>query len=85
MEHLVRILQVFVNDKVLVILSVTAITILCILKPPNSSEVVTAAFTGLFGIAVGMGMRRAGDVRNGNGQPPPPTPPTITFTEGGTK
>lgn len=66
MDILVKLCQVFINDKVLVILSVTAIAVLCILRIPEKAEtIVTAAFTGLFGIAVGMSMqRRAGDITN---------------------
>jgi hypothetical protein len=68
MDNLVKLCQVFINDKVLVIVSVTVLSILCILWIPQKAEtIVTAAFTGLFGIAVGMGLRRAGDL--GNGKP----------------
>lgn len=70
LEFIIKLCQVFVNDKILVILAVTAIAVLCILRIPEKAEtIVTAAFTGLFGIAVGMGMRRAGDVlQNGDSQ-----------------
>ena len=71
MEILVKLFQIFINDKVLVILSVTAIAVLCILRMPEKAEtIVTSAFTGLFGIAVGVGMRRSGDI-NINGTPKP--------------
>jgi hypothetical protein len=69
MDILVKLCQVFINDKVLVIAAVTTLAILFILRIPEKAEtIVTAAFTGLFGIAVGMGLRRSGDV--GNGKPP---------------
>ena len=58
--------KVFISDKILVILAVTAITILAIIMIPDKSEtIITSAFTGLFGVAVGMGMRRAGDIEGG--------------------
>jgi hypothetical protein len=66
MDTIVRLCQVFINDKVLVILCVTGITVACLLfKVSNPETIVTSAFTGLFGIAVGTGLRRAGDLQNG--------------------
>jgi len=69
-EFIVKLCQVFVNDKVLVIAAVTGLSGACILKGiPSTDTIITSAFTGLFGIAVGMSMRRAGDAPNGK----PPT------------
>lgn len=66
LDFIVKLCQVFINDKILVILAVTAITILSLIWMPQKAEtIVTSAFTGLFGIAVGIGMRRAGDTQNG--------------------
>ena len=63
LEALVKLCQVFVNDKILVIMVVAGITIVCVVMMPTKAEtVVTSAFTGLFGIAVGTSLRRAGDV-----------------------
>lgn len=46
--------QIFGNDKVLVILSICGITIYSIyVFGPSAKEIVTNAFSGLFGIAVG--------------------------------
>ncbi|MDD1778545.1 MAG: hypothetical protein LUQ65_10290 [Candidatus Helarchaeota archaeon] len=74
MDTLVKLCQVFINDKVLVIVSVTTLAILFIIRIPEKAEtIVTAAFTGLFGIAVGMGIRRIGDI--GNGTKPPEIKP----------
>lgn len=61
-EFIVKVVQSFVNDKVLVIAAVCGITVLCIvLKVDSVDTIVTSAFTGLFGIAVGRAMARAGD------------------------
>lgn len=61
--------KVFISDKILVILSVTAITVLTIIYIPAKAEtVITSAFTGLFGVAVGMGMRRSEDKPQGGGK-----------------
>jgi hypothetical protein len=77
-EFIVKLCQVFINDKILVIVAVSGITITSIIKGlPSTDTIVTSAFTGLFGIAVGMSMRRTGDITP-NGTPPttpPPTPP----------
>jgi len=73
-DFIVKICQIFVNDKVLVIVAVTGIATLCIIMMPEKADtIVTSAFTGLFGIAVGTGLRRAGDLpgNQGNGQVPP--------------
>jgi hypothetical protein len=70
MDTLVKLCQVFINDKVLVIVAVTALSILFILRIPDKADtIVTAAFTGLFGIAVGLSMRRSGDINNGKDKP----------------
>jgi hypothetical protein len=46
--------EIFQNDKVLVILCIFGITIYSIYAfGPNAKEIVTNAFSGLFGIAVG--------------------------------
>lgn len=61
-EFCIKLVQSFVNDKVLVIVTVCGITVLCImLKVDSVDTIVTSAFTGLFGIAVGRTMTRAGD------------------------
>lgn len=58
--------KVFMSDKILVILAVTAVTILTIIYIPDKAEtIITSAFTGLFGVAVGMGIRRSGDTTEG--------------------
>ncbi len=63
-EFVIKLCQVFVNDKILVIAAVTGITMASILKGlPSTDTIVTSAFTGLFGIAVGMAMRRKEDMR----------------------
>lgn len=64
-EFVVKLCQVFINDKILVIIAVAAITIVClILKVGSVETIVTSAFTGLFGIAVGQSMKRVGDANN---------------------
>jgi len=46
--------EIFENDKVLVILCIFGITIYSIyVFGPGAKEIVTGAFSGLFGIAVG--------------------------------
>jgi uncharacterized protein YebE (UPF0316 family) len=73
-EFIIKLFQTFVNDKILVIVAVTVVTILCILTKLDSADtIITSAFTGLFGIAVGMSMaRRAGDVNGKPEEPPKP-------------
>ena len=67
-EFIVKLCQVFINDKVLVIAAVTGLSGACIIKGlPSVDTIVTSAFTGLFGIAVGMTMKRAGDIPPTNG------------------
>jgi len=71
-EFIVKLCQVFVNDKILVIVVVAGIALVCILKNiAGVDTIVTSAFTGLFGIAVGQSMKRSGDVPI-NGSPPTP-------------
>lgn len=64
------IFRTVVNDKILVILSVTAIAILSIFKLPDKADtIIAAAFSGLFGVAVGVGIgRRIGEIQ-ANGKP----------------
>ena len=51
--------QIFGNDKVLVILCVFGITLYSIyIFGPEAKEIVTNAFSGLFGIAVGVALGR---------------------------
>lgn len=65
-DFIVKLCQVFINDKILVILSTTAIAITALVIKtitPEAKEIVVPVITGLMGVAVGMGMaRRAGDV-----------------------
>jgi len=64
-EFLLKLIQSFINDKILVIIAVTGLTGAAILKMPNdATTIVTSAFTGLFGIAVGRAMARSGDQQN---------------------
>jgi TctA family transporter len=65
-EFIVKLCQVFINDKILVIVAVTGLCGASIVKGlPSTDTIVTSAFTGLFGIAVGMSMKRSGDIPNG--------------------
>ena len=75
MELVLKIFLAVVNEKVLVILSVTSISILVMYYIPQKADfVITAAFTGLFGIVgyqVGKVVgRREGDIPPTNGKPP---------------
>jgi len=65
-EFLLKLIPFIVNDKILVIVAVTAITIISIyLFPEKGETIVTSAFTGLFGLAVGRAMSRQTDQQNG--------------------
>lgn len=68
LEGIVKLCQVFVNDKVLVIVMVSGLTALCVIMMPQKADtIVTSAFTGLFGIAVGTSLKRSNDVNITNG------------------
>lgn len=72
MEYIVKLCQVFINDKILVILCATSIALIALILgcSPESKEIVLPVITGLMGVAVGSGMRRSGDV-------PPSKPPEV--------
>jgi len=49
--------EIFQNDKILVILCIFGLTLYSIyVFGPGAKEIVTSAFSGLFGIAVGKGL-----------------------------
>ena len=67
--HLIEtIFRTLVNDKVLVILCVTSISIISIFKMPDKADtIILASLSGLFGVAVGAGLTR----RTSDSQAPP--------------
>ncbi len=52
-------LELIKDDKSMVILCVTAITIISIFFPMANKEIVSMAFTGLFGVAIGKSLNNA--------------------------
>lgn len=71
-EFLLALCKVFVNDKILVIMCVSVIAGLSLIwMPQNADTIITSAFTGLFGVAVGRDMQRRTDAK-----PPEPEEPT---------
>lgn len=70
-DNVVKLCQVFINDKILVIICATAIGIIAMVKgcSAEAKEIVIPIVTGLMGVAVGAGARRASDIPNSK----PPT------------
>ncbi len=63
-DFLSILVKALINDKILVILSATAIGIVALVKAtvsPEAKEIVIPIVTGLMGVAVGMGVRRTTD------------------------
>lgn len=61
-EFFLALCKTFVNDKILVIMCVSVIAGLSLwLMPQNADTIITSAFTGLFGVAVGREMQRRSD------------------------